>query len=73
MCSIFAVSKREKIDVKFADILEGYRELNEHSKDIHEEIYQKISVNGEVMSIKIYYNEHFIKNVKDIILSLKAK
>jgi len=44
MCAIFANCKKEKIDIKFSEIIETYIELNQHNKEMHDGLIYKIVV-----------------------------
>lgn len=57
MCTIFAINRKERLDIKFADIIEAYKDSNEQNRDMHEAIVKQIVVEDkEPLNLISYYN-----------------
>lgn len=73
MCTIFAINRKERLDIKFADIIEAYKESNEQNRDMHEVIVKQIVVEDkEPLNLISYYNECYIKRLKEFVMNIKA-
>jgi hypothetical protein len=72
MCSIFAFSRVEKLDLSFREIIENYREISVYNKDIHDNMIHMIPVKDrEPINLIEFYNLVFIQPMKDFIISFK--
>ena len=63
------MSKKEKIDLRLTEILEAYKEINEHNKDQHDAIIMAINMGEETINIKQYYNQHYVKVARDLLMN----
>jgi hypothetical protein len=60
------------LDIKFADIIEAYKESNEQNRDMHEAIVKQIIVEDkEPLNLISYYNECYIKRLKEFVMNIK--
>lgn len=73
MCTMYAVNKKEKLDIKFQDIIDVYKEVNFYNRDMHDALVKQISnEDKEPLNLISYYNECFIKRLRDFIMSIKT-
>jgi hypothetical protein len=70
ICSFFVMSKKEKLPTKFLDIVEAYRSVNEHTKEAHEDIF-RVNDGKETVSLIVYYNKTFVKELRDFIMGTR--
>lgn len=75
MCCIFALNKIEKLDLRFTDIIEVYKEVNQYNKDLHDSIIMEIAGRDkEFINLITFYNDFFAKSkVKEVIINFKNK
>lgn len=64
------MSKKEKLPTKFLEIIDAYRSVNEHTKDTHEDLF-RVEEGKETVSLIVYYNKTFVKELKDFIMGTR--
>jgi hypothetical protein len=57
MCTIFAINRKERLEIKFAEIIEAYKDANFYNRDLHEALVKQINIEDkEPLNLISYYN-----------------
>ena len=74
MCAIYGVCKVQPgLGIQFNTIITKYTELFMNSKTVFHVYMQVSTLNGEKKDIIAFYNEVYIKEMKDYIISMKPE
>lgn len=72
MCTIFCVCKvHPETKITFGNIINKYAALNTNQRNIHNIYMQVVTNNGEKKDVIQFYNEVYIKVMKEYITYIK--
>lgn len=72
LCSTFAVSRAQNLEISFFNILSAFQEINNMEKSDYLELAEHIHRdNGEDIDIIMFYNEEFVVKTKPMLVQIK--